>query len=192
MSSNESSDESVESVGSGGGVVVMTEAMRAASLVHLLSEEFLQTAGMYETYPDGYDRGVADTNNRLYENAASDMLLEGEDGRMQATLQGARILVATGMALAMSRAYHCARAELRLERGSPLDVRDAFESIRRMVVTWSPVIRGLDAGLVPMEIMANIEVDGDEEEDLNHVRAVVRGSGVYDWKAPCACPRCTN
>ena len=37
---------------------MMTEFVR-----QLLSDEIAQTARMYETYPDGYDHGMADNNN---------------------------------------------------------------------------------------------------------------------------------
>ena len=163
-------------VGGNGGMdgpeATVTEFVSA-----LLSDKFAQMARMYETYPDGYDHGVVDTYNRYYE-ATSYQLLEKVDGRLQATPKGARILVASGLALAMSRVYHCAWAELLCERGDPTDVRDAFESAQRMASHWLPTLWTLDATLLPEDITTDTGLDGKEERDLSVVLAKIPTSKV--------------
>ena len=146
---------------------MMTEFVR-----QLLSDEIAQTARMYGTYPEGYDHGMADNNNRRFEGT-SYQLLEKVDGRLQATPKGARILVASGLARAMSQAYHCARAELPRGRGDPTDVRDAFESAQRMACHWLPTLWTLDAELLPDEITTDTRLDGYEERDLSEVQAQI-------------------
>ena len=37
-------------------------------ITSLLSEEMYQTGMIYHVYPEGYNQGVADNNNRLYAN----------------------------------------------------------------------------------------------------------------------------
>ena len=83
-------------------------------------------------------------------------------------------MVESGLALAMSRAYHCARVELLLDRGNPTNVRDAFESSQRMAALWLPAIWKLDAQLVPEEITTNTRMDGEEDQDLAEVMERIR------------------
>ena len=86
------------------------------------------------------------------------------------TSKGVRILVASGLALAMLQAYYCARVELLSDRGNPIGVRDAFESAQRMVAHWLPSLRNLDAQIIPEEINNNIQRDGNEGRDLSAVK----------------------
>ena len=152
-----------------------------ANFISLLrADEFKQTATMYKTYPAQYDHKVADTNNRRYEGN-SYMLLEMVGEKWEVTPKGARILVESGLALAMSQAYYCARNELVLCRGDPTDVRDAFESSQRMAALWLPAIWKLDAQLVPEEISNNTRMDGEEDQDLADVMERIR---ILDTKVP--------
>ena len=155
-------------IGSGNERIDQTVDAHSEFIRQLQFDELQQTQLMFTTYPRGYDQGLADKINRNYEGTGY-MLLEKVGEKMEATAKGARILVESGLALAMSQAYFCARNELLHERGNPIDVRDAFESIQRMAATWLPAIWKLDARLVPQEITANTLRDGAEDEDLAEV-----------------------
>ena len=79
-------------------------------------------------------------------------------------------MVASGLALAMSRAYYCARVELLSDQGNPIDVRDTFESAQRMVAHWLPSLWNLDPEFIPEEINNNTQMDGYEGRDLSAVK----------------------
>ena len=91
------------------------------------------------------------------------------------TLEGAQILVDSGLARMMSRAYFCARSELVRHRGSRIDVGDAFESISGLVDGWRLVLDSMDPELPGnedlAEIMRSIQLDEREESNLKCVRA---------------------
>ena len=164
----------VVNIGDGG--VDLTEENHTEFIKQLLADEFNQTTAMHGRYPERYNNRVADKNARLYETT-SYQLLEQVEGTAQVTSKGARILVKSGLALAMSRAYHCARAELSYNRGDdPIDVRDTFESAQRMVAHWLPALLDLDPDLVPVEIYTNTRMDGSEERDLSVVKERIRSS----------------
>jgi len=144
-----------------------------------LSDEMDSTNTMYFTYPHGYDQRSADTFNRLYHQYVR-MTFKG-----QRFAPAVRVLLDSGLVLAMSRAYYCARAEIRGRPGSPVeifdperpagppvDVRDAFVSLRslmgrgglrRRLLAMDPALDGNgDLG----EIVQNIQHDGNEARDL--------------------------
>ena len=160
-------------VGSGREMMEQPVETHAKFIRLLQANEFKQTATMFKTYPAQYDQRVADTNNRRYEGN-SYMLLEMVGEKWEVTPKGARILVESGLALAMSQAYYCARNELVLDRSDPTNVRDAFESIQRMAALWLPAIWKLDAQLVPEEITNNTRMDGEEDQDLAEVMERIR------------------
>ena len=74
-------------MGGGDGGMDRPKATVTEFISKLLSDDFKQTATMYMTYPDGYNHGVADTNNRRYENT-SYQLLEKVDRKLQVTPKG--------------------------------------------------------------------------------------------------------
>ena len=84
----------------------------------------------------------------------------------------ARILIDAGLALTISRAYYCTRKEIARRPGTtgpPVDVKDAFVSLR-----WFVKLRERFERMDPMldgnehldEIVRNIGLDGNEESDL--------------------------
>ena len=154
----------------------MTTQHQIRMIRNLLSDEMMVTDRMYSSYPDGYDQRVADTNNRLFKNY------------VRLTFKGvrrnevARILIDAGLALTMSCAFYCTRAEIARCPGSPVeifeperptgppvDVKDAFVSLR-----WLGKLRGRFERMDPRldrnddldEIVRNIRLDGNEESDL--------------------------
>ena len=130
----------------------------------LLSEEMIQTGNMYLEYPEGYNQGVADTNNRIYDNFVRLQF------RHEVSPEVGRILIDSGLAQTMSRTYYCARAELVCRRGSRVDARDAYVIICRVVRKWRQEFGRMDPALVGnedlAEIMWNIQLDGDEESEF--------------------------
>ena len=152
------------------------EFLRISSLFH---DEMAATNAMYLAYPDGYDQRVADTNNRMYHDYVR-ATFKGQ--RMDPVV---RVLLRSGLALTMSRAYYCARAEVARSPGSPVeifdperptgppvDVKDAYVSLRSLMgtgklrqrlQTWNLAIDG-NEDLV--EIVQNIQRDGNEASDL--------------------------
>ena len=148
-----------------------TKDKQTEMLLSLIVDEMKQTDGMYYAYPKGYNQKVADTNNRLYAESVRRMF---EDA-YGVTLEGAQILVDSGVARTMSRAYFCARSELVRHWGSRIDVGDAFESISGLVDEWRPVVDSMDSGLPGnedlVEIMQSIQLDEREESELKCVRA---------------------
>ena len=145
----------------------------------LFSDEMAVTNTMYSSYPDGYDQRVADTNNRMFKHYVR-LTFKGKR-----LADVARILIDAGLALTLSRAYYCARAEIARRPGSPVeifdperpagppvDVKDAFvslsslmgrEKVRQKFLAMDPALDGngdLD------EIVGNIQHDGNEAMDL--------------------------
>ena len=139
----------------------------ASAVGNLCREEIEETNRMYSEYPDDYSQRVADKNNRLYE-ATSYHLCEKKGGNIRATDKGAHAWVASGLALAMSRGYYCARAELTKDRGNPIDVRDTYEHAERTVALWFLPLRNLEVRDIERE--NNIQRNGEEERDLAAIK----------------------
>ena len=139
-------------------------------LIPFLADPVQQTYARNITYPGVYNHKEVDATNSLLETT-SYQYLDLVDGNLAVTAKGARILVGSGLALAMSKAYCCARAELKKNRGNPTLVRDAFESARRMLAQWIPAIYTLETTPIIEEIYDNIKLDGDEEEDLTNTKS---------------------
>ena len=95
-------------------------------ITSLLSEEMYQTEMMYLVYSKGYNQGVAYTNTCLHAYFVPRQF-------RVVTPKAARILVDSGLAQVMSRAYYCARSELVCSWGSRVDVRGGYLSIRGLV-----------------------------------------------------------
>ena len=134
-------------------------------IIPLIKAEVQQSNARKITWPGLYNHKEAAKTIRILE-ITSYQYLDLVDGELAATAKGARILVGSGLALAMSKAYCCARMELRETRGNPTLVRDAFESAQRMLAQWIPVFYTLETTPVLEEIYDNIKLDGDEDEDL--------------------------
>ena len=96
-----------------------------------------------------------------------------------------RILIDSGLAKTVKRAYYCAMAELSRRPGSPVeifeperpsgppvDVKDAYISVRRMmgIGRWRQTFGRMDPALAGnedlAEIVQNIDLDGNEARDL--------------------------
>ena len=152
-------------------------AQQRAMILSLLGDEMMETGTMYLAYPKGYDQGVADTNNRLYDNFVR-LQFRGE-----VSPEVGRILIDCRFAKTLSRAYYCARAELVCRRGSPVkvaelvcrrgnpvDVKDAYVSIRAVLRRWHWEFGRMDLALAGnedlAEIMQSIQLDGNEERDF--------------------------
>ena len=142
-------------------------AKEVEKIVVLLRDKMKETDDMYELYPDGYNQRLADTNNQLY----------GSFVRLQfmgdVSSETGRILIESGLAKTVSRAYYCARADLsRRPGGPPVDVKDTYISVRWMMGMgrWRRQFGRMDPALAGNEdleeIMKNIELDGNEERDL--------------------------
>ena len=135
-------------------------------ITSLLSEEMYQTGMMYLVYPEGSNQGVAGTNNCLYANFVR--------LQFEVTPEVGRILVDSGLAQTMLRAYYCVRSELFRCRGSLVDVRDAYLSIPRLIKKWHQVFERMDPGLIGnedlAEVMRNIQLDGNEGSDFERVQ----------------------
>ena len=71
----------------------------------LLSDEMKQMDAMYESYSDGYNQRLADTNNRLYGSFVR-LQFKGD-----VSFEVGRILIDTGLAKTVSRTYYCASAK---------------------------------------------------------------------------------
>ena len=152
-------------------------AQERAMILAILGDEMMETGTMYLAYPEGYNQGVADTNNRLYD---SFVLLQF---RGEVSPEVGCILIGYGLAKTVSRAYYCARAEMVCPRGSPVgvgelvrprgnpvDVEDAYMSIRGVLRRWRWEFGRMDPALAGnedlAEIMQNIQLDGNEERDF--------------------------
>ena len=185
MSSRTSSLFSSESMGNDDNEGVRFPGMHAAMLgvLGLIHDEMAVTNTMYGSYPHWYDQAVADTNNRLY--ARTFHLFFRDYGGP--TLEGARLLVDNGVATTMARAYFNARCELTLGRGSPVDVRDAYESIIGFAREWRGFFEVMEAeapgDTILAEVMMNMRADDDEVNDLRSVKAKIQRLGLDDWKA---------
>ena len=154
-------------------------ALELEKIRSIFSDEMAVTNTMYLSYPDGYDQRAADNYNRLYHKYVRKTF------KGQRLAPAVRVLLDSGLVLAMSRAYYCARAEIRGRPGSPVeifdperpagppvDVRDAFVSLRslmgrgglrRRLLAMDPALDGNgDLG----EIVQNIQHDGHEAIDL--------------------------
>ena len=143
----------------------------ASAIGNLCREEIEETNRMFSTYPEDYSHRVADKNNRLYE-ATSYNLCEKNGGKIRATDKGARAWVASGLAMAMSQGYYCARAELTKDRGNSIDVRDAYEHAERTVALWFLPLRNLEVRDIERE--NNIQRNGEEERDLAAIKERIR------------------
>ena len=144
----------------------MTTQHQITMIRSLLSDEMMETDGMFLSYPDGYNQQVADFNNRVFRHSVM-MTFEGV-GRDEM----ARILIDAGLALTISRAYYCARREIARLPGTtdrPVEVKGAFVSLR-----WFVILRERFEDMDPMldgnedlaEIVQNIQHDGLEGRDL--------------------------
>ena len=145
-----------------------TNAWEREMITSLLSEEMYQTGMIYCVYPEGYNQGVADNNNRLY----ADFL------RRQfrtVTPEVGHILVNSWLAQTMLRAYYYAISELVCRQGSRVDVKDTYLIIRGLVKMWRQVFWRMDPGLIGnedlAEIMRNIQLDGNEGSNFESVQA---------------------
>ena len=155
------------------------QALELAKISSLFHDEMAATNAMYLSYPDGYDQRVADTNNRMYHDYVR-ATFKGQ--RMDPVV---RVLLLSGLALTMSRAYYCARAEIARRPGSPVeifeperptgppvDVKDAYVSLRSLMGTgrlrrrFEDMDSALDGNEDLVEIVQNIQLDGDEASDL--------------------------
>jgi len=131
----------------------------------LLGNEMKQTDAMYESYPDGYNQRLADTNNRLYGSFVR-LQFKGD-----VSSETGRILIESGLAKTVSRAYYCARAELSRRPGSPVfffeperpcgppvDVKAAYISVRWMMGMgrWRRQFERMDPALAGNEDLNEI------------------------------------
>ena len=91
------------------------QAQELDRISSLFRDEMAVTNAMYSSYPDGYDQRVADTNNRMYHLYVR-MAFKGQ--RLAPVV---RVLLVSGLALTLSRAYYCARAEIARRPGSPME-----------------------------------------------------------------------
>ena len=138
-------------------------------IIPLIKAEVQQSNARKTTWPGLYNHKEAAKTIRILE-ITSYQYLDLVDGELAATAKGARILVGSGLALAMSKAYCCARMELRKTRGNPTFVRDAFESAQRMFAQWTPILYTLETTSILEEIFYNIKMDGEEDEDLDRTK----------------------
>ena len=157
----------------------MNHALELEKIRVLMSDEMDSTNTMYFSYPHGYDQRAADNYNRMYHQYVR-MTFKG-----QRLAPAVRVLIDSGLALTMSRAYYCARAEIARRPGSPVeifdperpagppvDVKDAFVSlrslmgrggVRRRFLMMDP---SLDGNGDLAELVQNIHLDGNEASDL--------------------------
>ena len=158
-----------------------TVAKVKESLIYLLAGKMRRTDAMFATYPDRYDPMVAESNNYIYK----DSLHRTFQDDFGVTLVGARILLETGVARAVSRAYHCARKELELLRGDLDSVRYAYESISKLMEEWRPVFERMNTGPGEVEdleeVLRLIELDTSEEHDFELVIQFINGEGMGEW-----------
>ena len=87
-------------------------------LISFLADPIQQANVRNFAYPGVYNHKEVDATNRLLE-ITSYQYLDLVDGKLAVTAKGARILVGSGLALAMSKAYRCARAELKKKPRQP-------------------------------------------------------------------------
>ena len=144
----------------------MNESTLAQDGQHLLmhcSDESKRMGLMYSQYPEGYDKGVAEENCRLFADVVPREF-------PVATAAVARVLVDIGMAKAIAHAYFCARSELGRGHRSRDDMRDAYVSISGLIRNWRRLFSRMDPDSVKnedvAEIMRLIQLDGDEEGEF--------------------------
>ena len=154
-------------------------AQERAMILVLLGDELTKTDTVYIAYPEGYNQGVVDANNRLYNNFVQ-LQFRGD-----VSSEVGRILIDSGLVKTVLRAYYCTRVELscrlgssvevqELERpsGTPVYVKDAYVSIHGIMGMgrWRRGFGRMDPALARNkdleEIMQNIQLDGNEERDL--------------------------
>ena len=144
----------------------MTTQHKIDMIKNLLEDEMFETNRMYFAYPNGYDQQVADRNNIVFKGSIKHIC--GGVGWVEI----ARILIDSGLAVTLSRAYCCARKEIARIPGfavRPVDVKDAFVNL-----LWFVKLRETFQNMDPMldenedlaDIVQNIQLDGNERRDL--------------------------
>ena len=144
----------------------MTTQRKINMIKNLLDDNMVETNRMYFAYPNGYDQQVADRNNIVFKGSIKHIC--GGVGWVEI----ARILIDSGLAVTLSRAYCCARQEIAClpgTTGPPVDVKDAFVNLRwfvRLRERFERMDPMLDGNEHLAEIVQNIQLDGNERRDL--------------------------
>lgn len=101
-------------------------------------------------------------------------------------LEGANIMIESGMMLNNAKAYFLSRRELKWLYASVIDRRDAFVSMAEFWVHWRPVIERMWQADQENEVLCRIrfevQLDGREVADFRRVERHIEEKGLWEWR----------
>jgi len=151
--------------------------------IQTLSKEMIFSIEAFTFFPQGYDAVDADKSYTMMTDFSRRIFKK----HYWITVEGASILLESGLGLSMSHAYYCSRKNLVLRIGAnPVRTRDAYECVAAFWSHWREVFTLMheqDNTHPHIEqVLSNISMDGQEDQDLLNVQMWISNSGAHDWK----------